>query len=205
VIVTIFVMSQAPFTPSAPPRVVSTTWRTRACLCRSVAQCPRSRRAGSADRYLPVRSRCAHPGQQQGRRWPSSSSSWVRRIRRSRVVGCLASSTQQMNSLRAKGVMSFQASHAVGFATSALRRSLGSLCTTPPGTRELLTGPRERGEDTPWHPASWLAAILMELADTHLTPAVGRCVRPRQPGIGIPNVDSAESECLAGTRNMPER
>ena len=59
-----------------------------------------------AGRYLPVRSRCLQPGQQQGRRWPSSSSSWVRRMRRSRVVACLASSTQQMNSLRAKGVMS---------------------------------------------------------------------------------------------------
>ena len=32
--------------------------------------------------YLPVRSRCLHPGQQHGRRWPSSSSSWVRRMRR---------------------------------------------------------------------------------------------------------------------------
>ena len=60
-------------------------------------------------RYRPVRSRCLHPGQQQGRRWPSSSSSWVRRMRRFRVVSCLASSTQQMNSFRARGVMSFQA------------------------------------------------------------------------------------------------
>jgi hypothetical protein len=67
----------------------------------------RSRRAAPATRsYLPVRSRCLHPGQQHGRRWPSSSSSWVRRMRRSRVVCRLASSTQQMNSLRAKGVMS---------------------------------------------------------------------------------------------------
>jgi len=90
--------------------------------------------------YLPVRARCLHPGQQQGRRWPSSSSSWVRRMRRSRVVSCLASSTQQMNSLRANGVMSFQASSAVALAISALRRSTGSLCTTPPGTRWPLTG-----------------------------------------------------------------
>ena len=36
--------------------------------------------------YLPLRSRCVRPGQQHGRRWPSSSSSWVRRMRRSRVV-----------------------------------------------------------------------------------------------------------------------
>lgn len=102
----------------------------------------RSVSGGGAGRYLPVRSRCLHPGQQQGRRWPSSSSSWVRRMRRSRVISCLASSTQQMNSLRARGVMSFQASSAVGLAISALRRSAGSLCTTPPGTRWLLTGPR---------------------------------------------------------------
>jgi len=95
-----------------------------------------------ADCYLPMRSRCLHPGQQQGRRWPSSSSSWVRRMRRSRVISCLASSTQQMNSLRARGVMSLQALSAVGLAISALRRSPGSLCTTPLGTRGLLTQPR---------------------------------------------------------------
>ena len=61
-------------------------------------------------------------------------------MRRFRVVSCLASSTQQMNSLRAKGVMSFQAVIAVELAISAWRRSAGSLCTTPPGTRWLLTG-----------------------------------------------------------------
>ena len=76
--------------------------------------------------HLPVRSRCLHPGQQQGRRWPSSSSSWVRRMRRSRVFCCLASSTQQMNSLRASGVMSCQAVEAVVFPTKACRRSDGS-------------------------------------------------------------------------------
>jgi hypothetical protein len=56
-------------------------------------------------------------------------------MRRSLVFSCLASSTQQMNSLRAKGVMSFQASSAVPFAISALRRSDGKSWTTPPGTR----------------------------------------------------------------------
>ena len=93
-------------------------------------------------RYLAARSRCLHPGQQQGLRWPSSSSSCVRRMRRSRVVCCLASSTQQMNSLRAKGVMSFQASSAVVLATNASRRSAGSGCTTPPGIGWLLTRQR---------------------------------------------------------------
>ena len=83
-----------------------------------------------ADSYVPLRSRCLHPGQQQGRRWPSSSSSWVRRMRRSRVFACLAASTQQMNSLRAKGVMSFQASRAVGLVISA-SRSLLEACAPP--------------------------------------------------------------------------
>lgn len=80
------------------------------------------------------RSRCRHPGQQQGRRRPSCSSSHVRRTRRARVSGCLASSTQQMNSLRASGVMSLHAARAVASLTSASRRSAGSSCTTPPGT-----------------------------------------------------------------------
>jgi len=83
---------------------------------------------------LPVRSRCLHPGQQHGRRWPSSNSSRVRRIRRCRVVSCLASSTQQMNSLRANDVMSPQAFNAVVLPTNAVRRSAGNSCTTPPGT-----------------------------------------------------------------------
>jgi hypothetical protein len=49
--------------------------------------------------------------------------------------------TQQMNSLRAKGVMSFQAQSAVVLASSASRKSAGSVCTTSPGTCWLLTGP----------------------------------------------------------------
>jgi hypothetical protein len=39
-------------------------------------------------------------------------------------------------------VMSFQASCAVGLAISASRRSAGSVCATPPGTRWLLAGTR---------------------------------------------------------------
>ena len=101
-------------------------------------------RGREPNRYLPVRSRWLHPGQQQGRRIPSSSSSRVRRMRRCRVTFCLASSTQQMNSLRARGVMSFHASSAPGLATSASRRSSGSSCTTPPGIRRLLTKPHWR-------------------------------------------------------------
>jgi hypothetical protein len=37
--------------------------------------------------------------------------------------------------------MSFQASSAVGLVNNALRRSAGNSCTTPPGTRGLLTSP----------------------------------------------------------------
>ena len=87
----------------------------------------------------PARSRCLHPGQQQGRRLPSSSSSWVLRMRRARVISCLASSTQQMNSFRANGVMSFQASSAAALVIRAARRSTGIWCTTPPATCSLLT------------------------------------------------------------------
>lgn len=92
-----------------------------------------------AKTQAPVRSRCLHPGQQQGRRWPASSSSWVLRMRRCRVTSCFASSTQQMNSLRASGVMSRHAASAAAFASNASRKSAGSLCTTPPGTRLLVT------------------------------------------------------------------
>jgi hypothetical protein len=60
-------------------------------------------------------------------------------MRRLRVPSCFASSTQQMNSLRAKGVMSIHAASALEHARSASRRSKGSLCTTPPGTRLLVT------------------------------------------------------------------
>ncbi len=85
------------------------------------------------DRYLPVRSRCLHPGQQQGRRWPSSSSSWVRRMRRSRVLACLASSTQQMNSLRAKGVMFLPDIECRGVGDQRLTQVRGQLMHHPTG------------------------------------------------------------------------
>jgi hypothetical protein len=111
--------------------------------------CPEARGASRAALlHRPVRSRCSHPGQQHGRRWPSSNSSWVLRMRRFRVISCFASSTQQMNSLRAKGVMSLQAASAVEFALSASRRSLGRSWTTPPGTRLPLT--EKRGAQAPF-------------------------------------------------------
>jgi hypothetical protein len=57
------------------------------------------------------------------------------------VVFCFASSTHQMNSLRASRMMSFHAASASGLPASAWRRSSGSGCTTAPGTRWSLTAP----------------------------------------------------------------
>ena len=48
--------------------------------------------------------RWMHPAQQHGRFLPSSNSSRVRLMRRWRVAGCFASSTQQINSFRPSGV-----------------------------------------------------------------------------------------------------
>src|SRR5579872_685308 len=72
------------------------------------------------------------PIQQQGRRFPSRSSSHVLWMRRLLVSICLAFSTQQMNSLRASGVMSSHRASTFGSATSAVRKSVGILCTVPP-------------------------------------------------------------------------
>src|SRR5262249_39542885 len=47
---------------------------------------------------------------------------------------------ERPHSACARGVVSFQASSAAVLAISASRRSAGSLCTTPPGTRRLLIG-----------------------------------------------------------------
>jgi hypothetical protein len=58
------------------------------------------------------------------------------------VVQRLLESVDRLNVLRARGVMSFQAASAVALAISASRRSAGNLCTTPLGTRWLLTKPR---------------------------------------------------------------
>ena len=63
--------------------------------------------------------RCGHPGQQQGRRLPSISSSQVRRIRLARVSGFLADSIQQINSFLAKGVIDCHNSCTCASAISA--------------------------------------------------------------------------------------
>ena len=108
-------------------------------------------------RFPPVRSRCLHAGPAAGPTLPSSSSSWVRRMRRFRVASCLASSTQQMNSLRAKGVMSFQAASAVRWrstpfadrrATCARRRRELGHCSWRQGSQCLW----DIGIGIPGHP-----------------------------------------------------
>ena len=128
---------------SSSPRTAGSSATTRSS---SPELQPRSAtRRSSRDARIPASSRA---GAGPPRAPPGSGGCGVRGS-----SSCLASSTQQMNSLRASGVMSFHASSAVALAINASRRSAGSLCTTPPGTRWLLTGttvPARR----PWH-VSW--------------------------------------------------
>lgn len=76
-------------------------------------------------------SRWGQPAQQQGRRFPSLSSVHTRSIRLRLVSGFLASSTQQIHSLRASGVISSQFDSATLSEMRAFRKSSGTLCTTP--------------------------------------------------------------------------
>jgi hypothetical protein len=62
-------------------------------------------------------------------------------MRRSRVSGFFASSTQQMNSLRAKGVMSSQAARASPPSARPAAMSAGSAWTTPPGSSFAFVDP----------------------------------------------------------------
>jgi hypothetical protein len=71
-------------------------------------------------------------------------------MRRFRVVSCLASSTQQMNSLRAKGVMSFHASSAVGYSpnliilTPAASETVDTMVSgISGGTADFVFGPAQ--------------------------------------------------------------
>jgi hypothetical protein len=100
----------------------------------------------SALRHVPVRLRCLHPAS-------STAASGLLPVppgpagKTFSGPSCLASSTQQVNSFRAKSVVSSQASSAATLAITALPRSAGSLCNTPPGTRCLLTGLRQRARE----------------------------------------------------------
>src|SRR3984957_15722718 len=89
-------------------------------------------RKQSASLYDDKTQRCAHPGQQQGRRFPSLKLEQPHSIRRLRVSAFLADSIQQIHSLRASGVISSHAVKACGSHPSAFFKSAGSSCTTPP-------------------------------------------------------------------------
>lgn len=75
--------------------------------------------------------RWGQPGQQHGRRFPSVSSADALSTCCFLVSGFLTKVTQQIHSLRARGVRPFHASRAFGEETSAFRKSAGTLCTTP--------------------------------------------------------------------------
>ena len=55
-----------------------------------------------------------------------------------RVSGFLTEVVQQIHSLRASGVMSFHAAVATLEAARAFCKSVGSLCTVPPGILAVL-------------------------------------------------------------------
>src|SRR3989338_401392 len=69
------------------------------------------------------------PAQQQGLRFPSISSARVLSIRRLLVSTFLADRIQQINSLRASGVIPSHASRAAGEEMRVFRKSVGALCT----------------------------------------------------------------------------
>lgn len=73
--------------------------------------------------------RCGQPAQQQGRRMPPDSLEIALPILMPRVSAFLPEITQHIHSLRAKGVVLFHTASALGRATSAARKSLGSVCT----------------------------------------------------------------------------
>ena len=75
--------------------------------------------------------RCGQPGQQQGRRFPSTSSLLVLSIRWLRVSRFLASSIQQIHSLRASGVMFSHAACALKEDIRAFFKSAGTGWTMP--------------------------------------------------------------------------
>ena len=72
-----------------------------------------------------------HPGQQQGRRFPSLRLEQPHSIRRVLVSAFLADSIQHIHSLRASGVISSHAVNACASDISASFKSAGTLCTAP--------------------------------------------------------------------------
>jgi len=93
-----------------------------------------------------VRSRCLHPGSSRVGAGPLPAPPGLR-MRRSRVVACFASSTQQMNSLRARGVMSSRP-RVPWSSRSAPHAGLRGACAPP--HRHALAG----------HGESWSASAV---------------------------------------------
>ncbi len=75
--------------------------------------------------------RWIQPIQQHGRRMPLTILDRAFSIRIFRVSSFFASSTQQIHSLRASGVMSSQIVNSLGSDASVFRRSAGRRCTVP--------------------------------------------------------------------------
>jgi len=69
-------------------------------------------------------------------------------MRRCRVVGCFASSTQQMNSFRPSGVRFFQSSKTFGSDRTAARRSSPASWTVPCGKAFATNPPQKRCDRT---------------------------------------------------------
>src|SRR5438477_6258510 len=82
----------------------------------------------------PLSLRWMQPSQQHGRRFPSSSSDCSRRMCWLLVSAFFGQSTQQIHSLRARGVRSCHAARTFGLAVRTRLKSIGTVCTTPPET-----------------------------------------------------------------------
>src|SRR2546426_4039226 len=86
--------------------------------------------------------RCAQPSQQHGRRFPSSSSDRTRWMCWLLVSAFFGQTTQQIHSLRARGVRSCHAARTFGLAIRTRLKSTGRVCATPPETTlELIDRP----------------------------------------------------------------
>src|SRR5438093_6777532 len=76
--------------------------------------------------------RWMQPSQQHGRRFPSNSSDCNRWMCWLLVSAFFGQSTQQIHSLRARGVRSCHAARTFGLAIRTGLKSTGTVCTTPP-------------------------------------------------------------------------
>src|SRR5437870_8360657 len=86
--------------------------------------------------------RWVQPNQQHGRRFPSRSSDCTRWMCCLLVSAFFGQSTQQIHSLRARGVRSCHAARTFGLAIRTRLKSTGMVCTTPPETTlELIDRP----------------------------------------------------------------